>query len=50
MQDNGEDESLEDLQMQFEELFLKPSSSSFSSRSSNSPPLPPSSKIRGGRK
>jgi hypothetical protein len=44
MQDNGEGESLEDLQMQFEELFLRPSASARSSKSSSS------SKIRGARK
>jgi hypothetical protein len=33
MQESGEGESLEDLQRQFEELFLRPSSSSSSFRS-----------------
>ncbi|KAK1607613.1 hypothetical protein QYE76_031286 [Lolium multiflorum] len=48
--ESGEGESLEDLQRQFEELFLRPSSSSSSSFRSAQDDLAKSSKIRGGRK
>ncbi|KAM0822031.1 hypothetical protein ACQ4PT_071771 [Festuca glaucescens] len=50
--ESGEGESLEDLQMQFEELFLRPSSSSSSSSfgSGQVDLAKSSSKIRGGRK
>jgi hypothetical protein len=56
MQESGEGESLEDLQMQFEELFLRPdadargSSSSSSSFRSGVDDAGKSSKIRGARK
>ncbi|XP_051204850.1 uncharacterized protein [Lolium perenne] len=49
-QESGEGESLEDLQRQFEELFLRPSSSSSSFRSGQDDLAKSSSKIRGARK